>query len=259
MHAFIIRSGRRDIGKLLDALARCEISSINFVPGVFIDDIRPTEKNLVDFSRAKLLLGREISTPEIGCALAHNEARRRASEVRDFSLILEDDAVIPHPQKLRDLISTFADMYHLTSNVVVNLGIDLLWSLTLERDAGESRITTSMGASPLALAYFVTPHSSRKLLHANTPVQYLADWPAARVKWLRLSKPLVYHGEFSNQSLISPMHGKFRASETVAFKLSRYLGVEYLVRRHDYGGFKDFFSNVWLPRVKSLLTARFGI
>jgi hypothetical protein len=259
MHAFIIRSGKRDVRKLEEALATCEVSSISFVPGVFFDKARAFDKNLVDLPRAELLLGREISSPEIGCALAHNEARRRASEVKDFSLILEDDAVIPYPLALRDLILIFEGKYHLTSHIVANLGINLPWSLTSERSTSELRIRSSMGASPLALAYLVTPFSSWKLLQSNTPVQYIADWPAANVKWLKLSKPLVFHGESTNQSLISPMQGKLRAGETVAFKLNRYLGIEYLVRRRDYRGFKDFLSNVWIPRVKSLLTARLGV
>lgn len=259
MHAFIIRSGQRNLAELEAALMQCGIESISYVPGVFLDESQISQNKRVDLPRAEILLGRRMSISEVGCAMAHNEARKRASQLNDFSLILEDDAVIPNPLILRVFLEKFKLQFHIGSNVVANLAIDAPWSHVDNEEQTKSKLKKSLGPSPLALAYLVTPRSSENLLNANDPVQYLSDWPPANVGWVRAIKPPVFHGTIDSKSLISPDQGKYRSRETLKFKLFRYLFIEYFIRHNEYRGFTDFFTTAWLPRVKSAVTYKIGI
>ena len=258
MQVLVIDSGLRNLDALRAALSICDVSSISYVPAVFIDQTQPLLTREVDLLRAKLLLGREMSPAEVGCALAHNKARRLASSSSDFTLILEDDAIVPDPVLLREMLEHVSRTSSVKSNVVINLGINRAWIPGPNNNRSRSKLRRTIGSSPLALAYIVTPVSSNELLQANTPVQYLSDWPPASVTWLRAIRPLIFHGMGANRSLISQNQGKERSQETFRFKLFRYFLIEYVIERSKYRGFGDFFRSAWLPRVRSLITHKTG-
>jgi hypothetical protein len=61
----------------------------------------------------------------------------------------------------------------------------------------------TIGATPLAAAYLVTPKSAEILLAKNTPITTVADWPPTKIKFKKSNHALFIHQEKQTNSLIS--------------------------------------------------------
>jgi hypothetical protein len=259
INVFIIKSGKRDVSKLLQSLSFIPECKIVSVEGIFIEDTNQLDVSVFSPSAAKIHMGRDLSAGEVGCAMAHNNCRLQASKSKDFSLILEDDAEIPHPDLLATMIRKCIDQFDASKNIVVNLATHLpVEAARSSLDNHEVCFNRHLGASPLALAYIVTPKSSELLLKSNNPIQFTADWPPAKVEWWSTSTPLVYHGTLQGKSLISSKRGSYRAGENTVRKILRYSTLEYWFYRDFYNNYDEFLTKIWLPRIRGFITFRWG-
>ena len=257
---YIISSPNRSIEVLCEKLNQIEQVTVHIVPGIFIRSQSILEKNAYDSDRAKLLNGRNLTLGEIGCAMAHNVCRRRAHSSSSLSLVLEDDVEISDMPLLRQFLNLAINSINKHDNIVINLareGKRRRNPLSLPYKGFNWRGT--IGATPLAAAYLLTPRSAGVLLEKNTPIVNVADWPPTNIKFKKSRAALFIHQENKTFSLISDKKGNDRRGFSRVKLISIYLGIYYLKRKNQFKGIEDFYLNLWLPRIKSVISYRIKI
>ena len=257
---FVISSPNRDIEDLCNKLRKIAILNVYVVPGVFLESESRLKENVYDAKRTKLLNGRELTLGEIGCAMAHNECRRRAHLSKNLSIVLEDDVGISNLLILEQFLRIANETIKKDDNVVINMA----GQLKREGDSLLPKIKQfkwrrTIGTTPLAAAYLVTPKSAEILLAKNTPITTVADWPPTRLKFKKSNNALFIHQEKQTNSLISDKKGNERRGFSQIDVLNIYLGIYYLRNKNLFSGVEDFYTNLWLPRVKSMITHRLKI
>jgi GR25 family glycosyltransferase involved in LPS biosynthesis len=118
---YVISSPNRDIEDLCNKLRKIDILNVHVVPGVFLESESILKEDVYDAERTKLLNGRELTLGEIGCALAHNECRRRAFFSKNLSIVLEDDVGISNLLILQRFLQIANKSIQKDDNVVINL------------------------------------------------------------------------------------------------------------------------------------------
>jgi hypothetical protein len=257
IEVYIISSPDRSIEKLCKTLDQIEELKVHIVPGVFLKSQSILEKNAYDSNRAKLLNGRNLTLGEIGCAMAHNECRRMAYSSSNLSIVLEDDVGISNIPLLKQFLNQAVNSINKHDNIVINLAREgkrkrNLLSLLYKGYKWRGTI----GATPLAAAYLLTPKSAGILLKKNTPIANVADWPPTNIKFKKSRVALFIHQENKTFSLISEKKGNDRRGFSRIKLISIYLGIYYLTRRNLFKGIEDFYFNLWLPRIKSMISYR---
>jgi GR25 family glycosyltransferase involved in LPS biosynthesis len=257
---FVISSPNRDIEDLCNKLQKIDILNVHVVPGVFLDSESRLKEDVYDAERTKLLNGRELTLGEIGCALAHNECRRRALFSKNLSIVLEDDVGISNLLILQQFLQIANKTIKKDDEVVINLAGNLKRKkFSLYPKAKQFKWRRTIGATPLAAAYLVTPKSAEILLAKNTPITTVADWPPTKIKFKKSIHALFIHQEKQTNSLISEKKGNERRGFSQVDVINIYLGIYYLRNKNFFSGLEDFYANLWLPRVKSLITHRLKI
>lgn len=256
---FIIYSAKRSIDKLIAGLSSISFLNVNIIDGVFIDSAKDLSREIYDSSRAKLIYGRNFSLGEIGCALAHNICREKAAKSSNISLILEDDVAIFNLDILYSFLLKLESEISIQDNIVINLVRDSWVSQDLNYEQLNNSWSTTLGATPLAAAYVVTPSSALALYIKNSPISFLADWPPAKVKFGKSRVSLFIHDSDEVKSLISYRKGKKRSGFNNREIVSIYTTFYFLKNMKNFKGFTDFFSTMWFPRVKDMLTHRIGV
>jgi GR25 family glycosyltransferase involved in LPS biosynthesis len=177
-------------------------------------DRRELEYSDVDFRKAT---GRSLLPGEIGCANSHNIARRKVSSEVRGALILEDDARVISSDKLARLIEEFDDTIR-DESAILSL-TDFLSSGREPREPSMNQVEffKLRGEPPLAVAYYLRPKAAKLLLDANTPINTVADWPKADVKFFVSNSVFVTHGDKETQSLIEVPGGEIRNSRSSSF------------------------------------------
>ena len=166
------------------------------VPGVYL-----IEDNQIAYDTRvfKLLQGRPMSLSEIGCAEAHNFARKKIARSQFGGIIFEDDARVNSIEEVLDIAHKF-----LKDNQGRNSLLNLCESS--QNSAGKnfpSRIVKLMGNSPLAVAYVLTKGAAEELVSKNSPVSWVSDWPVSKVDHFIVVPPLVSHGDQDSFSEIA--------------------------------------------------------
>lgn len=256
---FIIYSAKRSIDKLVAGLSSISFLNINIIEGVFINSENDLSAEIYDSSRAKLIYGRNLSLGEIGCALAHNICRKKAAKSSNISLILEDDVAIFNLDALHSFLLKLESEISIQDNIVINIAKDSWLDQNLNYQKLNNSWSTTLGATPLAAAYIVTPRSALALYIKNLPISFLADWPPAKVRFGKSRICLFIHDSNSINSLISKDKGKKRSGFSNRELVSVYTAFYFVKNINRFNGFMDFLSTMWLPRVRDMLTYRIGV
>ncbi len=129
--------------------------------------------SLIDRERARQRMGRNMSDTEFACALSHRAMQQDILDRKlSGALILEDDAILTEdfqgilsllPLKGQDLTL----LYHKGGYAWRRAG-------AISQKHNIHRIALHPNG---AVAYYITQAAAARVINANTPVQYVADWP----------------------------------------------------------------------------------
>jgi hypothetical protein len=195
---------------------------------------------------------RELTLGEVGCAIAHNNARWLASESTNGAIILEDDAIILSIQKLVDESMNF---------LKINRGEkSVLTFFTNENPrfpffVKHKQFLRRYQSPPYAVAYALTPEAAKELAALNSPVRYVADWPPAPVQFFQSKFKIVYHGVYP--SLIDPDNSRYRTKTPKFQGLLVATFIYFFLNRARFSNFFDFYRSTWRPRAVFHIDALF--
>ncbi len=129
--------------------------------------------SLIDRERARQRMGRNMSDTEFACALSHRAMQQDILN-RNLSgaLILEDDAILTEDfQGILSLLPLEGQdltlLYH-------KGGYAWRRADPISQEHNIYRIALHPNG---AVAYYITQAAAARMIDANTPVQYVADWP----------------------------------------------------------------------------------
>ena len=214
-------------------LTNNQIEVIHSIASITPDYEKCTELGIeYDQSLVECIYGRSLTPGEIGCANSHNLARDFVSRTSFGGVILEDDARIPNPGAVADLVVGFLRR---------SIGKPAVLSLTgiFPKPLAEDLILTAserfrfqrvFGEPPLAVAYAITPLAAEYLLKSNSPIKFMSDWPVSPNKYYVASPPGAYHGDLLTKSIIDnhPHARKIdnRRSANKLFNLLRHMRIK---------------------------------
>jgi GR25 family glycosyltransferase involved in LPS biosynthesis len=257
INVFIITSKKRDINELRNYFANSNKYNLNLIEGIFLKSNNEISSLQYDSKAAKVLNGRDLTLGEIGCALAHNNCRRLASESDLISLILEDDAVITQMEKLDELVKCLYRKNFEHKNIVLNISKEISWQKVEKTSSKLWKLT--FGQTPLAAGYLVSKVSAKTLLDANEPIKTVADWPYSDVQNARSLQAIVNHNHEKTRSLISDLHNSGRSGFSKLDKIAIYSFIYFFIHKKFFLTFKNYLKSMWWPRLKNLLSYRFQI
>jgi GR25 family glycosyltransferase involved in LPS biosynthesis len=213
-------------------------------------------KNTIVENRAFFysIYGRNLTPGEIGCALSHNYARKLAGYSGRGALILEDDARLLDVDQIYSTVMRFLDSYQHQAAVL---------SLFDGKDRSLPRFKTlknqsfylrSLGPTAYALAYAVTPRAGRELNSSNSRLQYVADWPRAKVHFFSLSTALVKHGdEFTSSTIVENTSNDFRLEKSASHTLRALFRYRFSNKISNKSFFSLFVVLAWIHRFYSII------
>jgi GR25 family glycosyltransferase involved in LPS biosynthesis len=158
---------------------------------VFIDPVHVNksdrDQNLVNEKLTKLLIGRTLSDPELGCALAHRNARRTAEALLrnaveiEWVIFAEDDASLD----LQGFRNILADLESISKSVPSLVSFYSAERCKSEQHNGKTeKITTNTRLSESrhwragAVCYALNRRAINDLyLFNDLPIDHVADWP----------------------------------------------------------------------------------
>jgi hypothetical protein len=196
----------------------------------------------------RYLYGRELLLEEIACAMAHNIARKKASELNSISLILEDDARLSVSiEKLITTAEKFAQLKNSTMSLL-NVAGEMGTGRKLDEEV-VPKILRNFGPSSTAVAYFLGSGASDYLYQENNPVKFLADWPPMNIPTYSTHIPIFEHGDYSTVSTIEI--GNFRIDNGLSLyqKIAIYFGFYGILRKSDFP-LSFFLQSLFIPRLK---------
>lgn len=152
-------------------------------------------KNMVDVSGMKERFGRQMSDPEIGCALSHISVYKEIVRRQlPGALVLEDDTLWSDAATalLRKLEPGEIDFLQL------DYGWADIWRLIPAKRSGVAGIKFKRLAKNAGLAnsYVISKYAAKYLINESSPICFPADWPCD----LRPLRPMVCCPRVSRQS-----------------------------------------------------------
>lgn len=150
--------------------------------------------------KTAILLRRQISPGEIGCAISHNLIYQNMIKTSiDYALILEDDAM---PIDMDELICTMVE-FQTTNKFIQIPSVVQLGNKIFSNKNSKDRILPTKFPSYGTYAYMLNLPAARELYNPTERVFSTADWPlnAMNVKWFRTNFVLVK--DMSTTSIIS--------------------------------------------------------
>lgn len=151
--------------------------------------------------KTAILLRRQISPGDIGCAISHNLIYQNMIKASiDYALILEDDAM---PLNMDELICTMVE-FQINSKFTQIPSVVHLGNKFFSNKHSKDRILPTKFPDYGTYAYMLNLPAARELYNPSGRVYSTADWPlnAMNVKWFRTNSILVK--DMSTTSLISP-------------------------------------------------------
>lgn len=158
---------------------------------VFIDPVHVNKfdrsQNLVNETLTKLLIGRTLSDPELGCALVHRNARRTAEAFLrkdieiEWVIFAEDDALLDlqgFENILLDLESIKKSQPSMVSFYSAEKCQSKLRNDKKEERTTNTRVSESRHLRAGAVCYALSRNAINDLYRFNDlPIDYVADWP----------------------------------------------------------------------------------
>jgi len=151
--------------------------------------------------KTKLLLHRQISSAEIGCAFSHNLIyQNMVKNSINSALVLEDDAKLINLDKLISTMNQFqSDLRFREIPSVLQLG-----SQNFTDKNSKGLIMSIRFPGYCTYAYILNLAAAHKLFNSSLKIYSTADWPLTSmdVKWFRSPTVLFENGDQEN-SIIS--------------------------------------------------------
>jgi GR25 family glycosyltransferase involved in LPS biosynthesis len=200
-----------------------------------------------DFEKSKAFNLRELSLGEIGCAIAHNNARELLAKNRVGGIVLEDDARIPSLDYLHKTAIYFLSSVKSPSllNCSVNLRLDQVEDSSRFDPVFQKRLTPS----PLAVGYIVNHSGAEMLNESNFSVNWVADWPYSKIVYFRLLRPAIAHGDNDSGSLIDPQGNLNRSGNRILRRFLLFSFIHFLRNRRHFKSLKFYIVSMLLPRI----------
>ena len=231
---------------LLTSMANDSRLRVTIVPAVIIRDEVDLVKHEIEVRKDAFcaLTRRHMSYSEIGCAAAHNLARKLASELEFGGVILEDDARILDLSSFVNCVNNFSkEMQHSSAVLSLNYGLNIEFSNNRVHNFFKIRL---LGYPPLAVAYALTKPAASSLLSSNSPINYVADWPESKVKFYCLNIPLVAHGDENTLSIIDPAGALKRVNRSILYKLQKLMLIDYFFKAQKKVSFTIYLKHQFI-------------
>ncbi len=216
---------------------------------VFLDSMNSSLlKSLgFDVEKSKAFNLRELSLGEIGCAIAHNNARKLLAKNGVGGLVLEDDARIPCLDYLYKTAIHFLSSTKSPSllNCSVNLKLDQVKDSSRFDPVFQKRLTSS----PLTVGYIVNHSGAEMLNEANFSINWVADWPYSKIVYYRLQRPAIAHGDNDSGSLIDPQGNRNRSGNRIKRRFLLFSFIHFLRNRRHFKSLKFYIKSMLLPRI----------
>jgi hypothetical protein len=200
-----------------------------------------------DIEKSKAFNLRELSLGEIGCAIAHNNARELLAKNGVGGLVLEDDARVP---SLDYLHKTAIQFFSSTKspcllNCSVNLELDQMENPSMFDPVLQKRLTPS----PLTVGYMVNHSGAKMLNEANFSINWVADWPYSKIVHYRLQLPAIAHGDNDSGSLIDPLGNLNRSGNRIKWRFQLFSLIHFFRNRRHFKSLKFYVESMLLPRI----------
>ena len=231
---------------LLTSMAKDSRVRVTIVPAVIIRDEVDLVKYEIDVRKDEFwaLTRRHMSYSEIGCAAAHNLARKLVSESEFGGVIFEDDARILDLANFINCIDNFLkELQDTCALLSLNYGLNVKISRNKLYSFFKIRL---FGHPPLAVAYALTKPAASALLRANTPINYVADWPDSKVKFFCLNIPLVAHGDENTLSIIDPAGALKLVNRSILYKLQKLMLIDYFFKAQKKVSFTIYLKHQFI-------------
>jgi len=226
MKIFSISSKDRITSPAIKSFAQESRFELQISQGVFLQP-DGDYASLVDFKKCRLRLGREISVPEIGIALAHCAVYKKlVKEDLSWAMVLEDDAMLVNQELLVSQINQIERLP--TSQPTIFLLFHHNSSRIL--DDQDSHFKKSNSVPSYALAYILNASAAKLLINAQEPITSVADWPLTPTEvnyWLSNESAFTHGSEIGSHN--SYLAGTSRAPRNSVQKWMWITGVD-LVR-----------------------------
>lgn len=201
---------RSEVLKL--SLANTQVKIIDLNASITPDYEKCAEFGInYDQRLVQCIYGRSLTPCEIGCANSHNLAREFVSKTPFGGVVLEDDARIPNPGAVSDLVVCFLKQ-NMGRAAVLSLAGVFPEPLSKDRilvKPTKFRYQRVYGEPPLAVAYALTPLAAEYLLRSNSPINFMSDWPVSSNKYYVAAPAGAYHGDSATKSIIDDhAHGR---------------------------------------------------
>ncbi len=244
LNVFIIETPNSSRSKVLkNSLEDHPRITVHIIEARMIFNHKELEKSAirVDYEFFWALTNRNLTFPEIGCALSHNVARSECARLEFGGVILEDDARIIDVEFFVSSAIMFLEEFKDKSSILsLTYGPKIRSS---SENSTDFHLIKLFGEAPLAVAYAVTPLAAKRLSLANNPVKYVSDWPKIDVDNYCLLNPLVSHGDANTQSTIDPTGTLLRTKRDLRFKLFTLTLLDFFVRSRSRLKFEEYVSH----------------
>ncbi len=230
-----------------------ELLSPHFMDATMLDENFSREDiNPRSLTHQKILYGRELLNPEIGCAISNRRAQIIIASSTNGGLILEDDARFTDLDTLVAVVDKFL-VEKKDQVAVLSMFDGRDWNKINSKFRARRPYLRSIGSTSHTVGYALTPLAAEQLIRANAESTFVADWPVTKCEFYTSTLGLVRHGDVSTVSQIDNTE-----SRSIRLPLTRRLsvlsGLYYIIHSKDIESFVVFLRHVWFPRLRFYLS-----
>jgi hypothetical protein len=193
----------------------------------------------------------KLSLREIGCVLAHTEARSYLATKEFGGVILEDDARIPNVDYFFNSANIFLESIKVpsvlnfaTSKKLSDLDSDCLRNPVLQK---------SYTYSPLAVGYVLNKSGAEMLANTKYRLCSMNDWPYSRINKYILRAPAVAHGDSDSLSTIDPENlrglGVKNWKKNWRNRILLFSFYHFFVNRNSFTSILEYVKVMLTPRI----------
>ena len=190
--------------------------------------------------------GRTALPGEIGCSLSHNIARQYASQNSMGAIVLEEDASVINLKSLVSNSIEFLNSHQKFPSILSFYNNEYKFT-DADSNLRSRKWIRILGAPSSTVAYAINQKAANRLTLANTPIQYMADWPISKTKFYLSLRDCVTH---PNDPVVSQIG--LRTARQVGFskidKIKIMFLFHYYLNPGSFTNFRLFFKNLWVPR-----------
>ena len=195
----------------------------------------------------KVMYGRKLLNPEMGCAMSHRRAQEIIAETSTGGLILEDDARINDLSSFITLTEKFL-LDHREESAILTFFDGRPWSTISSSFRNAHPYVRILGSTAYAVSYALTPKAAKELVAANHDFRYGPDWPITKCKYFSSTLNLVSHGDSSNVSTIDPDGSQRPTGYGLKRRIHVLTGILFLNNRRKFQKLRKFLDDLWFPR-----------